>query len=112
MASAHQHYYTEANRVMARPAALLDGQGGFSVHGSSGFVRSVVGGTPVIRGCSRSCSTQQRYPLTRRLWSYVIDKDMANQNLLFEPIWSAQHGVRARCSLALHLDGLRDTLFP
>ena len=42
MASAHQHYYTEANRVMARPAALLDGQGGFSVHGSSGFVRSVV----------------------------------------------------------------------
>ena len=49
------------------------------------------------------------YPLTRRLWSYVIDKDMANQNLLFEPIWSAQHGVRARCSLALHLDGLRDS---
>jgi len=25
------------------------------------------------------------YPLTRRLWPYVIDKDMANQNLLFEP---------------------------
>ena len=24
------------------------------------------------------------YPFTRRLWSYVIDKDLANQNLLFD----------------------------